>query len=195
MTRREALKKTFYATGYALAASTTAGVLAGCKADVSEGWMPSFFDKNQIEGIAHLAEAIIPKTDTPGAKDVKVDRFIDSMIKDFFGEKERNLFMKGMTAAAEYASSLGSSSISKLDAEGTKKLFDHLINLAKAEDKKNEGVEDAPQPFFKQLKNLTLLGYFTSEEVSNNVLVFDPIPGDYDGAYPLEKTGGRAWAI
>jgi len=195
MNRREALKRTFYLTGYTIAASTTAGVLAGCKADVAEGWVPALFDKEQLASIAHLAEAIIPKTDTPGAKDVKVERFIDSMVKEFYSEEERNKFMAGLKSAKDFVIANGSKLISKLDAEGTKNLMEHLISNAKAEDEKNGDDDEAPAPFFKQLKNLSMLGYFTSEEVCNNVLVFDPIPGDYDGNYPLEKTGGRAWAI
>ncbi len=195
MNRREALKRTFYLTGYTIAASTTAGVLAGCKADVSETWTPALFDKTQIDTIAHLSEAIIPKTDTPGAKDIKVERFIDSMVNEFYSEKEKNAFLKGLKMISEFASTLGEETISKLGAEKTKKIMDHLITDAKAIDRMNKNKEDEPAPFFKQLKNLTMLGYFTSEEVSKNVLVFDPIPGEYDGEYPLEKTGGRVWAI
>ena len=194
MNRREALKRTFQLTGYSIAASMSAGVLAGCKADLSESWMPSSFDKDQYSLVSNLAEAILPKTDTPGAKDVKVDRFIDRMVKEYYSEKERASFLSGLKSVAEFAKSSGIS-VSQFDAEGTKKIMEHLITKSKAEEKQSEDDDDLPAPFFKQLKNLTMLGYFTSEEVSKNVLIFDPIPGDYDGNYPLEKTGGRTWAI
>ena len=46
--------------------------------------------------------------------------------------------------------------------------------------------------FFSPLKAMTITGYFTSEEICSNVLMYDPISGDYIGCYPLEETEARA---
>ncbi|MEM8909460.1 MAG: gluconate 2-dehydrogenase subunit 3 family protein [Bacteroidota bacterium] len=49
-------------------------------------------------------------------------------------------------------------------------------------------------PFYRTLKELTLLGYFASEEVGENILKYDPIPGSYSGCVPLADIG-IAWSL
>ena len=68
---------------------------------------------------------------------------------------------------------------------------------AKSNDmEKSKGVDDyKSREFFTQLRSLALLGYYTSEEIGSEVLAYDPIPTEFIGCYPLEKTGGRAWSI
>ena len=53
--------------------------------------------------------------------------------------------------------------------------------------------QNRAKTFFHQLKELTLLGYFTSETVGKNFLHYDPIPGRFDACIPLETVGNRAW--
>jgi len=53
--------------------------------------------------------------------------------------------------------------------------------------------QNREKTFFHQLKELTLLGYFTSETVGKNFLHYDPIPGRFDACIPLETVGNRAW--
>ena len=50
------------------------------------------------------------------------------------------------------------------------------------------------KPFFTLLKELTVLGYFTSEQVGEQVMSYDPIPDTYQGCIPWED--GRAdWSL
>ena len=53
--------------------------------------------------------------------------------------------------------------------------------------------QNKEKTFFHQIKELTLLGYFTSEPVGKNVLHYDPIPGRYDGCIPLSEVGNKSW--
>jgi hypothetical protein len=43
------------------------------------------------------------------------------------------------------------------------------------------------------MKQLTMLGYFTSEVGSTQALRYVPVPGKYEGCIPYKK-GDRAWA-
>ena len=83
MDRRKALKTSAAILGYAISASTTAAVLNGCKADIKPDWVPQFMDIESANIIDRLASIIIPTTDTPGAKEALVGRFIDGFLKDF----------------------------------------------------------------------------------------------------------------
>jgi hypothetical protein len=44
------------------------------------------------------------------------------------------------------------------------------------------------------MKELTLLGYFTSEVGATKALRYVPIPGRFDGCIPYKK-GDKAWAL
>jgi hypothetical protein len=61
-----------------------------------------------------------------------------------------------------------------------------LRGIARAE-------EGRPQSFFGLIRSATVLGYFTSEQVGRNVLLYDPVPGRYDGCIPIEQVGRRNW--
>ena len=52
----------------------------------------------------------------------------------------------------------------------------------------------APAPFFRTMKELTLLGYYTSELGATKELRHAPVPGRYEGCVPLAQVG-RAWAV
>ena len=194
MTRREAIKKTAWLTGCAVSATAVSAVFSGCQADHSETWNPKLLSQSQYEAVSDLAEIMLPKTDTPGAKDVYVGRFIDEMLAEFYGEKERISFLEGLNTCLDSVDKKFNKKIADLSHEEVEISMNILMVEAQLAENENSNEEDVT-PFFLQLKHLCMLGYFTSEEISKNVLVFDPVPGDYEGCYPLEKTGGRTWAI
>ena len=172
-------------TGYALSASAISGILQGCKADKEPDWVPEFFTQDQFNMIGDMADIILPTTDTPGAKDVLVDRFIDKMVKECMEKEDQDRFLAGLNEMA--------------DADGT--AFGELSDeqkyelVAKADADLRERAENpqpGPPPFFGAFKQMVLLGYFTSEEVGENVMAYDPMPGAYNGCVPLEE-GQRIW--
>src|SRR5690242_4936396 len=96
MDRREALKRTALAIGGILSAPTIVGILNGCTAKPTINWKPQFLSEDQGILVSQVAGIIIPKTDTPGAKEVGVPGFIDLMLKDVFPPEDRDKFMKGL---------------------------------------------------------------------------------------------------
>jgi len=186
MNRREALRNTALFTGYAFSAGTVAAILSGCNADVADPtWKPAFFSVDQNDMLVKLVNTILPKTDTPGASDVGVHKFIDKLMAEYCTSTEKSDFKTGMDKALEAKPKDTAAYLTKLAQE------------AKANDEtKSKGVDDyKSREFFTQLRSLTMLGYYTSEEISTEVLKYDPIPEVYIGCYPLEKTDGRAWSL
>ena len=53
--------------------------------------------------------------------------------------------------------------------------------------------EQPPLDFYRRVKQFTLTGYFTSEEIGKNVLRFDPIPENYNSCLPYN--GENIWTI
>lgn len=192
MDRREALKRTAALTGYALSASTIAAVLNGCKAsgDAASAWTPVFFTEDQGALVAEMAECILPRTDTPGAKDVGVHEFIDILLKKYTDEKGQTSFMEGLTAFEADVQAAHQKKFVDLSAD---QQFDYLQALYVADSKKME--EDGSyKSFFLRFKQNVLAGYFSSEKIGTEVLNYLPVPGEYDGCVPLSEIG-NSWSL
>ena len=99
--------------------------------------------------VAEIAELIIPKTDTVGAKDVGVPAFIEMMLKDCYKAPEHQSFMEGLT-------SMENVKFWELNTDERR----GVLKLLEQETKK---ITYQTTSFWRLLKELTLLGYFTSE--------------------------------
>lgn len=192
MNRREALRRTAMLMGGAVSAPAMLGVLQGCKAKPEINWQPEFLSREQGALISDVAEIIIPRTDTPGAKDAGVPGFIDKMLKDVYPPEEQQKFTDAMTA---------------FDDQAEKEYGDPFIELSQEDKldfvtkKHKEAIEahriDPKQqrPFILMAKELTMLGFFTSEPGATQVLQYSPVPGAYKGCIPLAEAGnGKTWA-
>lgn len=188
MDRREALKRTAWLMGGAVSAPAILGILKGCTAKPSIDWKPVFLTAEQGTLVSEVAEIIIPKTDTPGAKEVGVPGFIDQMVNECFKKEDQDKFLNGLKAFDDEAKKEYGDVFIELDAEQqagfVKKVHDAAVNS-----------EDEERPFILALKELTMLGFFTSEVGATQVLQYSAVPGSYNGCVPLSEAGnGKTWA-
>lgn len=189
MERREALKKTLLALGFTISIPSMISIFESCNNKDSQKWRPQFFSSDQANVIRELAETILPKTKTPGAKELNIDKFIDRMIVQVMSKEDQQLLLKGMDAFESEAKQLNSKSFVDLSPQQRSKLLTKLEQETEKVPPSVWGInmkKDAgPLPFYRQIKALTLLGYFTSKEIGKGVLVYDPVPGPYKGDIPL----------
>lgn len=180
--RREALRRAAALLGGAWSAPSLAGLLAGCEArDAPAGaWRPRALTPRQADLLAAVAEHIIPATDTPGARAVGVHRFIDGMLAESYPAAERERFVHGLGDLDERARRAGGHAFLECTPSDQRALLDQL-----------DGTADA---FFRSVKQLTLVGYYTSEIGATRELHNAPVPGRYDGCVPLDRIG-RTWAV
>jgi hypothetical protein len=190
--RREAIKRTAMLMGAAVSASAISGVLNGCKPTPELIYTPVFFTPNQARIVTEVCEIIIPKTDTPGAKDAGVPGFIDTMLKDCYNKDDQERYLEGLTAFDELAKTTYSERFIYCEAEQQTELVKVVHDEALQMMKENR---EAKRPFILMTKELTLLGFFTSEPGATQVLQYVPVPGLYKGCIPLSEAGnGKAWA-
>jgi len=183
--RREALRKTAIILGGAISAPTMMGILNGCSVTNDPDWVPQYFDNDQAVLITEISDIIIPATDTPGAKDVGVPKFIESMVKDAFKQEDQSKFMEGLNAFNAQAVEEYNKSFIKLKA-GEKKEF---VKIRHEEALKNH-MEDQ---FIMTVKEMTISGFCTSEAGATQVLNYDKVPGEYEGCIPF-KDADKQWA-
>ena len=151
-----------------------------------------------------IAETILPETSTPGAKAAKTGAFMALMVTDAYTEEQRQVFMDGvrqvnlasmrahgvdfMTASAAQRLAV----VEALDREQKAAMDARLpepVNRAPAA----AATSDEPAHYFRMMKELALLGFFTSEIGCTKALRYIEAPGRYDPCAPLAP-GDRSWA-
>lgn len=199
MNRREAIQRTALVLGYTISAPLAAAVLNGCKAKPDINFQPKFLSEDLARLVSAISETIIPKTDTPGAIEAGVPGFIDDILGTVYSTEQQNNFIDGINAfAAEAKNNLGKNFEEATPEEQLK--FIQAKNtelLSGGGSAQSEGWWAAGtgkgKPFFLEIKELTLLGFFTSEPGATQVLQYNQVPGPFKGCVPLAQVG-KAWA-
>jgi len=187
MDRRTVLRRLSYALGGIASAPLTSGLLAGCQApapDELATYAYQTLDAPQQELLSALVDQILPATDTPGASDAGVPQFIDKMMTGWYDTEDRDAFLTGLATVDPRAE--GGSFVALAD-DARFALVTELDAEAYPDDAPSE------KPFFRQLKELTLAGYYTSEIGATQELQWVASPGRYEADIPLSDVG-RAWA-
>ena len=182
MERRELLKMVALATGGVVIGGEL--FLAGCKSkDVEVAG--TAFSADNIAFLDEVAETIIPKTTTAGAKEAEVGKFMTVMVNDCYEEPDQKTFHEGMKKLDEACNKMHGHSFMKAEPAHRKELLTSLDKEAK-EYMKTKKKED-PNHYFLMMKQLTLMGYFTSKPGLEQNFNYQQVPGKYDGAVPYKK--------
>lgn len=180
MDRRAAIKRTGLLLGSAVSTSVIAGVMQGCQPSYSIDWEPQFLSEEQAILVGEIAETILPETDTLGAKSLQLDEFIDLMLKEAFTAEEQAAFTSGLTELEQKCKTTTSSSFRDLSPEAR-------LAFLRDEEQSLRADGSTSHPALLQLKELTLVGYFTSEYAGTEVLEFKPVPGHYHGCVDYDE--------
>ena len=179
MDRRKAIKQTSVLLG--IAVSTPLHILQSCTVKKEIGWIPEFLTQEQAVTVGEVSQRILPVTNSPGALEVGVDAFIDKMLKDNYKQPDQKRFLEGLSQLED----LSQEQLSKTFVECDPLEKDELLMKLETDVEawKKDGNYDE-KPFFLMVKELTLLGYFTSEDVMVNHLEYVPVPGRFVGCVP-----------
>jgi gluconate 2-dehydrogenase gamma chain len=96
MNRRELLQRVAMLMGGAISAPAVLAVLNGCSPKPGASWQPLFLSKEEGAVVEAVADLIIPRTDTPGAREVGVPAFIDVILKDVYPTEDQARFVSGL---------------------------------------------------------------------------------------------------
>lgn len=202
MLRREAIRRLSIVFGGTISAPVLSGILAGCSAPSGpQEFLPRSLTSGQLHVLGLIAESIIPRTDSPGALDAGVERFIDTLLSDFYSSDHRRKFLADLKEFIQRADSAFPESFVKLSPEKRNEFvksvdaetFPSLEEGVPIEyNDVDEPVAPTPRPFFWQLKELVLAGYYTSEVGATRELHVAPY-SEYKGDIPLDSVG-KTWA-
>jgi gluconate 2-dehydrogenase gamma chain len=190
ISRKEAIRRTAFLMGGVVFAPSVLGVLKGCRATPGVDWSPELFTQRQAQIVTALADVILPEDDTPSASQAGVPAFIESMVKNVYNQEQRDLFLKGLDLFDEEVT---------LELEGdfydmTDEIkYEYTYGMNRVAIENGRG-PDGERPFILIFRELTILGYFTSEVGATQVLRYEPVPGIYRGCVPFDEIG-KTWAI
>ena len=145
----------------------------------------------QAAYLNEVGETILPATKSPGAKAANVGPFMAVMVRDCYKPEDQQNFVKGLTQLEAASQKMnGKGFMDSTPAQRTALLT--ALDTEQKQYSKTKAIE-APNHYFRMMKELTLLGFFTSEVGATKALRYLPVPGKYDGNVPYKK-GDRAWA-
>ena len=213
MNRRDALKNLGLGAGYALATPAIFSLLQSCKSEPV--FIPIFLNQGQGHALRRMVDLIIPSDETVmGANELGVHQFIDGFWKEILKPEDQTMVKMGFSVLQNKFKSM----FNKELAEGKPEDFDQLLakylNTSKEEQKAyNKKMEEFGQAYAKdktampdedaatfsllsQIRSMTIWGWKTTEEIGENVLAYDPIPGQQKGCISVEEaTGGKAYSL
>lgn len=198
MNRREAIQRTAMILGYAVTGPAMVGVLNGCRAVPELTFKPVFLTEDQAQLVVALCEVIMPKTDTPGAVEAGVPRFIDDMLLSVYTQIEKDRVAKGFSDFNDESKAAYGDVFAAAKKEDQIALVKkHHEALAGKSGDSSAGWWRASgggeKPFMVEMKELILLGFFTSQPGATEVLQYNQSPGPYKGCVPLTEVG-KTWA-
>lgn len=198
MKRREALKNLGLATGFFVATPSIVSLLQSCTAEAST-WTPEFLSVEEGVVLTNLVDIILPKTDIPSATEVNVPQFIDKFIHEVYEDDEQAKVKTAFASIMTVLKPNAEDRIDKLTEADYKALLDNHMLIKDEVDQEREDNPDSEEmtksEFLNRMKWMTINTYRTSEQIGENVLAYDPIPGAYYCGDLQELTGGKSWSI
>jgi len=218
MRRRDALKNISLGMGATISAPALVSLISACNTVTDKAsstteavFSPSYLNKQQYNVVRLFLDKLLPKTDSPGALEVKVPQIIDGLIDKIFDSESQTDFKNAWNGFAATIKSDQNIDIEneELTADHMNTFFTKYMNpkdeavlkqVQKLTDTPIKEIDIADKPIantYKFIRSLSDMGvniFYRTEEIATNYLNFDPIPGVYNGCIPLEEVGNKAWA-
>jgi hypothetical protein len=139
-----------------------------------------FFDTHQMHTVAAACERIIPATDTPGAFVAECHRFAELIVAEHFTPERQRRFIDGLVDLDQRAAKLHQ----RLFVQLLPADQDSILSAVEFDAYLVEGGFDTT--FWRDLKWLTLQGYYTSFVGVEQELQSNTLAGRYEGCLILE---------
>jgi hypothetical protein len=179
------------------------------------------FSTQDIAFLDEVADTMLPETSTPGAKAARTGAFMALMVTDTYEPNDQKVFREGMRKLEEASQKANGVAfmaatpqqrlalLETLDRE--QKTYTEARDAARREkkpsaeehlpDQRQEAAPgtptsitaDAPAHYFRMMKELALLGYFTSEIGYTQAQRYVESPGRFEPCVPYQA-GEKAWA-
>lgn len=168
-------------------------------AQPKSGYTLRTLNPHQNATLVIMTDLIIPETDTPGAKAVRVNEFIDLILTEWAHEDERQRFMAGFAEVDKLSNALFAKAFvdaSPVQQHSVISELDQRLAVDRETERNSPYIRHSHYSqlsgsFFGSVKYMTLYGYYTSEIGFTKELGKEIIPGAYHGCIPLTTPGAN----
>jgi glucoside 3-dehydrogenase (cytochrome c) hitch-hiker subunit len=195
MNRRHLLKGMGVIALYSSFPAVLSEFISSCKSN-SKPLRAGFFSEDHFELVQQITDMLLPATSTPGAVEAHVPYFVDLVVKNCMSHDDQQLITKGLDQLND-RDGTRFSSLSKTGKQQALKKVDEDA-FEKGTGSSVGPVTGGPSPYaysawFRIIKKLAVIGYFTSQEGMTKALNYVKVPGRYDACVPYKK-GDKALA-
>ncbi len=166
------------------AATAAAWILPSCISDpkkVSISLNRLRIAPEEEELVGNIADAIIPPTETPGARAVGAHLFTLVMVDDCMAKDRQEKYLAGMRSFDSEVRSATGQSFSDASAEDKSQI------LAAFEQKLDDASEEV-KTFYRTTRRYVIQGYTSSQYFLTEVKPYQLVPGPhYDGCAPVKS--------
>jgi len=214
MQRRTALKNIGLSFGAITLSSTVVSLFESCQT-TQANWAPEFFTPEQAELVSKIIDVILPKTQTPGAKELNIFQFMDGYMAHVASPEDREFAQMALPVISkltlEASSKTTVSEITNEDVDGQLNRFLRADQATQQAREQAVGVwsealsngempaipeEGVAHAMLNSLRRLAVYAFKNNEVIGETVLAYAPVPGEQKGCISLEEaTGGRAWSL
>lgn len=199
MKRRKAIKNLGVSLGIVATTPIALSLLQSCREKNNTlVWQPVFFSSEEAIIVENIIDLILPKSETsPGAIELNIHHFVDSYMMEVFEESQQKEMKEGIQLIIENLTD-SSSLVSHISTKDYDEMLSKYLRASKEEiiifeeNKKDKLLLDT----LGSIRFWSSWAYKNSEEVGENVLAYNPIPGTFHGCVSLEETtDGKIWSI
>ena len=200
MNRRKAIKNIGLAAGFFVATATIISLLQSCTSDVKT-WTPQFLTIDQGIVLTKMENIFLPKTqDLPSATELNVPQFIDRYFYEVSDdETQQHIKIAFKNMVANLMPNTEEATVKDITEEDIKGHLDKNMLLEDEIDLEREADPESlaftVSEFLNNLKWMTINAYLTTEQIGENVLVYDPVPSRYYCGDLQELTGGKSYSL
>jgi hypothetical protein len=151
------------------------------------------FTAADVALLDEIAETILPETSTPGAKAAKVGAFMALMVSEAYDERTRQVFQQGLRQLDETCRQAHASPFMQASDREQHAVMEDRAPKRRVRAPAAAADTDEPAHYFRLMKELTLLGYFTSEIGCTRAMRYIESPGRFDPNVP-HSPGDKSWA-
>lgn len=201
MERRDALKNIGFGTMGVFASTALFGALQSCSSTPEVNWLPLSMTQAEAAQLEKFCEGVCPKTTTPGAIQAGVAKHLDKAFSVLYKSEDVEYMKRGMAVFVKnFDGDFDSATTEEVTAaiNGYYKRYAADQSLMKSfregYGKEGEKSDEWVETFFVTSGvDATFNSYFTSELVGETVMVYDPIPQEYNGCIPY-TAGQKSWS-
>nr|WP_229731111.1 gluconate 2-dehydrogenase subunit 3 family protein [Pseudoxanthomonas indica] len=154
----------------------------------------SAFSPAEVALLDDIADTILPRTKTPGAKDAGAGAFMAQFVTDCYTAKQQTTFRAGLADIEQRAKGRFVTLKPQARTELLRALDLEAKALLRVPDVAGGAKGAAVTPhYFTMIKQLAIFSFFTSRAGATEALQYVAVPGRYDGDLPYVP-GTPAWA-